>query len=362
MMPKVAFQVVSYWSKEGEQDLEALRCSLEAVDYPHDRWRIVVIDNPSPHGRALEYLKREWLSRSGTTLPEVELVVNEHNTGFAGGHMSGFTAAKRWAADYLYISNQDASVAPDFLTRIVLRAEQEPETALWQSQLLLKQTPNVLNSAGNALHFLGFGYCIGYKQTVEEAERNRPPMFYASGAAMLVRVSVLPRIGLFDERYFMYHEDVDLAWRARLAGFGVGYVKESIAYHRYEFSRSIKKFYWMERNRHLTNLVNYKISTLFLIAPAVLIMELGTFGFAIKSGWWKEKLRAWLFFTRPSTWVMIIHRRRFVQTMRRRTDQEMLSQMVGIIDAQEVQNPLMRFVANPLLQIYFWFVKALVRW
>lgn len=187
-------------------------------------------------------------------------------------------------------------------------------------------------------------------------------MFYASGAGVLIRSSVLDHIGgMFEPMYFMYHEDVDISWRARLAGFDIGYADDSVVYHRYEFSRSMKKFYWMERNRHLTNLCNYKIGTLALIAPPMIVMELGTLFFAFKSGWWKEKLRAWAFFLKRSTWKYIQERRRFVQSIRVKSDREMLTRMVGVITAQETENVIMNQLVNPVLAAYLQLLKKIVR-
>lgn len=187
-------------------------------------------------------------------------------------------------------------------------------------------------------------------------------MFYASGAGMLIRSSIIDQIGgMFEPSYFMYHDDVDISWRARLAGFDIGFADDSVVYHRYEFSRSMKKFFWMERNRHLTNLCNYEIGTLLLIAPPMIVMEIGTLFFAFRSGWWKEKLRSWAFFGKRSTWQYIIERRLLIRSLRVRSDRDMLEHMTGVITAQETENPIMNFVVNPVMNAYFWALKQIVR-
>lgn len=366
MMPFVVVQIISYWSPEGRQDLEDLFTSLEQVDYPRDRWSLVVIDNPSLQGRAAEYLKARWLPQVGVTLPEISLIESEINDGFSGGHERGWHVASTFLPDYLYLLNQDATVEPTFLWRVVQSAEAQPSCALMQSRIMLKDEPELLNSSGNALHFLGFGFCLGYRlppHSLPVEGGDDEHLFYASGAGMLIRASVIAKIGsLFAPSYFMYHEDVDFAWRARLAGYDICYAPDSVIYHRYEFSRSIQKFYWMERNRHLTNLANYKLATLLLIAPAATVMELGALWFAHKSGWAKIKLKSWLYFVKPTTWIFVIRRRALVQRIRVVRDRDILEQMVGAITNQEVANPLLTDVVNPILQLYFALMKLVVKW
>ena len=335
--------------------------SLEQVDYPEESWQIVILDNPSPQGRAMSFLERDWLPKSEKTLPKLHLIASETNTGFSGGHEAAYQQTKNWLADYVYLLNQDATVEPTFLRHAVQAAEMHPEVALVQSFILLKPTPDLVNSRGNALHFLGFGYCLDYKKPIEKVDVSKS-YFYTSGAGVLIRSKVLDEIGLFEPKYFMYHEDVDISWRARLAGYEIVTEKNSVVYHGYEFSRSMQKFFWMERNRHLTNIINYKILTLILIAPATIIMELGTFLFALKSGWWKEKLQSWLAFLKPSTWKLIRIRRRHLATFRRRSDLHMLSFMTAVIDNQEVDSPIMSLLVNPFMCVYFWILKRIVRW
>lgn len=362
MPPKVAVIYLTYNTPASAVDIPDCFKTLEQVDYPKDRWHIVIVENPSKHGQSYPMIERDWKPKCGTTLPEMTIIPNQKDLGFAGANNVGLQAAKAWGADYIYLLNQDAIVDPAFLWRIVQFAESHPNAAVIQSRIMLKQAPELLNAQGNALHFLGFGFSDGYRETPEAAKQHPLPMFYASGAGVLIRVGATNVIGLFETSYYMYHEDVDVSWRSRLAGFDVAYCEDSVIYHHYEFSKSIKKFYWMERNRHLTNLINYKVPTLLLMIPAALVMEFGTVIFAIKSGWWREKLRAWGHFFKPSTWMFISRRRQGVAAFRKRSDTEILSHMVGVIINQEVANPIMVYVVNPLMHLYFRLLKQIVKW
>ena len=84
---------------------------------------------------------------------------------------------------------------------------------------------------------------------------------------------MLKEVGLFDEEMWMYNEDQDLGWRVWLAGYKCVLAWDAVIYHKYEFSRSISKYYWMDRNRNLSIFKNYHFLTLILIFPAWLAME-----------------------------------------------------------------------------------------
>lgn len=359
---RVVVQVITFCTQGAEEELDALFDSLARVVAPEGGWSLTVIDNPSPHGTMHDYLESKIRPRAGMDLPEVRLIYSDDNGGFTGGHNLGWKAVEEDQPEFLYLLNNDAYVDPEILTTAVAYAETHQNDAIIQSRVMLAQDPTLLNTCGNCMHYLGFGYADGYKQTPEAVASHPRPHFYASGAAVLLRSSFLAEVGGLFAETFMYHEDVDISWRARLLQRGIGYAEDSVMFHRYAFSKSIKKFYWMERNRHLTNIINYRLPTLALLIAPMLMMEIGTFAFAVKSGWWKEKLRAWIYFFQPSVWPEILSRRAFVQTIRTATDRQMLEQMVGIIDAQEVENPLMTHLVNPVLASYFSLLKAVVRW
>ncbi len=368
MPPRVIVQIITYRTEGIEAELDELFESLAKVHAPEGGWVLAIIDQPSPLGNLREYLETNVRPRSGIDFPEVVLVFHDENAGFAGGHMVLHEAIRDRNPEFVYLLNQDAHVDADFLSTIVKYAESYPNIAIIQSRIMRAQTPEQYNSAGNAMHFLGFGFALANGSVRNalaslEEQRGDLPMFYASGAGVLVRSSIIETIGgMFDPIYFMYHDDVDLSWRARLAGFDVGFANNSIVYHRYEFSRSMKKFYWMERNRHLANLCNFRIGTLVMIAPAMMIMELGTLFFSFQSGWWREKIRSWIFFVQMSTWQYIFQRRRFVRSIRARSDRGMLQDMVGIVTAQETKSVLMTYLVNPLLSVYFRVLKYIMLW
>lgn len=362
MPPNVALIYLSYNTPSSEEDIGRCFRSLEQVDYPKDRWRIIIVENPSSNGASIPFIRRDWMPKAGVTLPEISIIANEKDVGYAGANVVGWNEAKKFGVDYLYLLNQDTAVDPGFLREAAAYAEAHPNAAIVQSRLMLQQAPDKLNSCGNALQMFGFGFARGNGKTLEEATKNTTPLFYASGAAVLLRMSALEKIGLYEPDYYMYHEDTDLSWRARLAGFDIGYAEKSVVYHHYEFSRSIKKFYWMERNRHVTNLVNYHPATLALLFPAMIFIELVMWAYAFKSGWWKEKMRSVMFFFCPSSWSWIVKRKKFVNAFRVKKDQEIMEYMTSRIEDQEVNYWWMQAIAYPLLDWYFATVKRIVKW
>lgn len=363
---KVVIQILVF--NEPIELLDRLFGSLEKMEYPKDLWEIVVIQNHCPPGRPDigERMEKHWVPRSGVTSPRIRFTREPKNTGFAGGHAIAAAKALKGDPEFLYLLNSDATVDPGFVRAIVEFADAHPDAGLVQSRIMLEQEPELLNTCGNAMHFLGFGFSLGYRarpDTDGGLASEKRPTFYPSGAGVLVRVSALEKAGgLFDPRYFLYHEDSDLGWRMFITGHDVAYAPKSVIFHRYEFSKSTAKFYWLERNRIANLLIFYRLPTLFLIALPLLAMECGTLLFSFRSGWWREKLRSMAEYLKPATWRWIAERRALVQRIRVRRDRDMLARMVGDIVNQEVENPLLTKVVNPIMRGWFTMLRKVVRW
>lgn len=362
---KVVIQLLVY--SEPIEMIDRLFDSLLKLDYPRQLVDIVVLNNYcADHDDIKERIVGTWLPRAKAAKLRLDFYQKNPNLGFAGGHEWLYHRALKCDPEYVYLLNADATVDPAFIKEAVAYADAHSNAALVQSRIMLDAEPELLNSYGNAMHFLGYGFTLGHRSKPADdgyPSGERKPMFYPSGAGVLARVSAVRAVGgLFDPRYFLYHEDSDLGWRAILSGYDVDYAPKSVIYHRYEFSRSIKKFFWMERNRLVNLLVFYRLRTLALIAPAAFVMDLGEFGFSIRSGWWKEKLRAHAFFLKPSTWRWIFEKRKLIQSSRSRGDAFALQNMVGAITNQEVDNLLLTRVVNPFMETYLRALKAIVRW
>ena len=346
MDKKVLIIIVTYNAAEY---IGACLSSLAKINYPRDRFDILVVDNASTD-RTTDAIK---------DFVEIKLLVNGKNVGFAAGNNIGLKYAVDNGFDYVYLLNQDTEVDPEFLAKAVELARIDEKIAAVQSKLLLFDTKKI-NSIGNEIHYLGFAFAGGYQ--LSDRQMSAREITYASGAACLLRIFALKKIGLFNADFFMYHEDADLGWRLWLSGWKVMLAPESVVYHKYEFSRSIKKYYYMERNRFLVILQNYKLATILLIAPAGILMDLATLFYSFFSGWWLEKLKVYVYFLSWKNWAKIIKARRKVQRLRVMGDREVAKRFVGKIDFQDMQNPLLKYIGNPVMCAYWSIAKKLIFW
>lgn len=357
MPPKIGAIIVLYNSRPY---LDDLFFSLATVRYPN--WEIICVDNASTDGGA-EYLKEKF----GPQFSNLTIMKVDKNSGFAAGNNIGFRYLAENNFDYAYLLNQDTAVAPDFLEKALEKIGDN--TASVQSLILLHNKNETANTLGNAIHYLGFGYAYGYGWTAEKWEKYLADwktkdaelnIAYGSGAGILFNMRALREVGFFDDTYFMYHEDLDLGWRLRLAGYKNVLAPESVIYHKYEFGKSIKKYYWMERNRFITIFKNYSIRILILIFPALFIMEFGLLLFSFRSGFWREKLNVYEYFLYPKNWRRILAERRRTQKLRKASDREISKYFVGQILFQDMDNPILTKIANPIFNLYWRIVKILI--
>ena len=348
MSPKVLIIIISHNSAEYIGDCLS---SLAKINYPASDFKILVVDNASMDN-SLELIEASY--------PTVELIKNQQNFGFVGGNNLGLQRAIEQNFDYAYLLNQDTVVTPEFLTEAVKSIQADPAIAAVQSKLLLFDQKDKINSWGNEIHYLGFAFAGGYL----EPDRNLPvkEIAYPSGAAVLISLAALKKIGLFNPEFFMYHEDVDLGWRLWLAGYRVMLAPKSVVYHKYEFSRSIKKYYFMERNRRLVLLQNYRLATLIVIFPAWLLMDLAMFFYSFIAGWWREELKVCWYLINSGNWGKIWRSRQRVQATRKISDRQLIRRWVSKIEFQEIASPILKYLVNPALNLYWQVVKRLIFW
>ena len=360
------------------------RTSVIVVAYNHKRFlkdclasleraaghvaRLILIDNASTDGSAA-FIREELMSEGCNATKggmAARYIESPTNLGFSGANNKGFEIALLDGDEFVYLLNPDTEAQPGFLEEAMKVMRSDPKIGIVQSLLLLSPETDKVNSWGNEIHFLGFGYAGGESVPVSQARKEGKlevrDIAYASGAGMLVRTSLIREIGGLDEDLFAYHEDLEFSWRARLAGRRVLLAPASIVHHKYEFSRSIKKYFWMERNRFLVMKKLYKPATVWLIMPALLVMEAGLWLFAFRGGWWREKLRAYAYFFRPSTWRNIRRGRHHVRHLRKVSDRDASRLFTGKILFQQMNPTLLTRVANPLFSAYWTVARFFLRW
>lgn len=348
----VVVLVVAYNGREFLDDcLRSIGRSDDGIVVKH----VVVVDNASKDGTAT------WVRE---TFPEVDCVESGENLGFAGGNNLGWEHVQaRYAnAKYVYLLNQDTLVESGWLAAAVRHLESHDDVACVQSKLLLHPETDRLNSAGNVSHFLGFGFVTAYRAHDDRSLDEVRSIDFPSGAALLVRSETLRDLGLFEPLLFMYLEDVELGWKIHLSGRDVDYLPSSVVFHKYQFKGDYRNYYYLERNRWWLLLAFYRWRTLFLLLPALLLMEAGQCAFAASRGRLRDKLRSYAFFLSPTNLRYVGRRRQAIQRLRRVPDREFVGRFTGRIDFPALQNTAVRWFVNPVFGVYWTIARRLLFW
>jgi GT2 family glycosyltransferase len=271
--PTLSVLIVSWNSREElSRTLPAALAELAAGD------ELIVVDNNSSDGSP-------ELVRS--VAPGALLIAGAQNAGFAAACNQGARIAR---GDLLVILNPDAAPMAGWGAAIRRPWEEERGWVAWQA-LVADHGGERINSAGNPVHFTGIVWAGGHGRPISEA----PPageVTYLSGACLAIPRKIWDAAGGFPEQFFLYHEDVDLCLRLRLAGGTLGIEPGAVVDHEYEFGAREHKWRWLERNRWAFLIRVYPAPLLALLAPALLATELALAPVAIMAGWGRQKLEA----------------------------------------------------------------------
>lgn len=361
--PRVA---IIYLSFHCQPYIGPVVSALEKLAYPKERVGLVIVDNPHPeYGSSVRFLEETMMPKSENSLPRVTLIANSENLGFAGGNNVGIKWALENGFDYVFLLNNDAYPAPNFLEPLVAATEDDKKIGAAQSLVLLYPETELINSAGNVAHYLGFAYCWGYRQKITDLSLPEvKEIDYASGAALLLRADLLKKYGGLDEDFFLYHEDLEYCYRLKCLGYKIVLVRDSLVYHRYEFRRSVSKYFWLERNRYAVMLMFFKWKTLLLLAPMGLLAELGLFIMSWQSGWLRERLKVYRYWLKRENWRLWLAKRRQIQKQRVVSDRVLMKNQVSrvLFQEEELASPLLRYIGNPVMAGYGWVVRRIVWW
>ena len=256
----VSVVVVNY---RGSDDTIACLRAFEDIDWPASRLELVVVDNASGDGSA---------DRITTAVPHATIVEAPENLGFAGGCNLG---ASRASGEYLGLINNDARPGQGWIREAVAAFEQSLAIAAVASKVL-DWDGRTVDYVDGSLTWFGMGYKRQFGRPDHAAYDEPRDVLFATGAAMFVRADVWGDVGGFDERYFMFYEDVDLGWHLNLLGHRVRYVPASVAHHRHHASMkgygSWHEHFLLERNALFTIYKNYGEAALARALPAALAL------------------------------------------------------------------------------------------
>ncbi len=216
--PSVAIILVN-WNGYGLT--KACLNSLSRLAY--DNFSIILIDNGSEDASG-QRLKSEF--------PEVIYLQNDQNLGFTGGNNVGITYALEHGFDYVLLLNNDTVVDPGFLTPMVSFLERNPQYGAAQPKILYEGRKDTLwNAGGGYFKWLQMTWSIGIGQKDEGQFDLEKDTHWITGCCFLVKQSCIREIGLLNEDYFAYYEDVDWSFRMREKGFRLRYIPSSVIYH-----------------------------------------------------------------------------------------------------------------------------------
>lgn len=239
---------------------------------------IVVVDNDAAPGPV----------QAVRGLPGVRVLSPGRNLGYAGGCNY---AARHAAGDVLVFVNSDAAVQPGALDALVDRVA-EPDVGLACANVRLADDPEVLNTAGNPVHYLMFSWVGGLGDPAAD-HAHLTEVASITGVTFAVRTEVWQSLGGFDADYIAYCEDVYLSLRAWQAGYRVVHEPAAVVLHHYEFARTTAKFYLLERNRLMNLILLPERRTRRLITLPALVVEAGVLLVAARDGWARDKVEGW---------------------------------------------------------------------
>jgi hypothetical protein len=244
-------------------------------------FEIIVVDNVSTDNSH---------TRCKEKFPQIRLIENKENLGYCEGNNVGIRDAK---GEFIVILNPDTKVEPNWLEEL-FKSYQMFGDGLYQPKILAFEN-NLFESGGNMLHVFGFGYSKGRGVTDTAQYDIACEIGYASGACLFTKTETIKKIGLFDPFIFLYHDDLDLGWRAAHLGIKSFYSPKSIIYHAgsYNYKWSGRKFFWLERNRHYCLLTHYSKNTFYKMLPAMILVEIMMLIFYLSKGFIKMKFKAY---------------------------------------------------------------------
>ncbi len=265
---------------------ETVRSTLEALaSQLDDGDELIVVDNGSGDGTPTAV--RE-------IAPDAFVVEAGENLGFGAGCNRGAAAA---TGELLCFLNPDAVPAPGFREAIERPLADGRGWAAWQG-LVTAEDETVVNTRGGIVHFTGIawaggaGEAFGAPQASSGEALSGEPGF-VSGACLALPRATFDQVGGFADQFFLYHEDVDLSLRLRLAGGHLGVEPAARVEHDYEFAKGPEKWRFLERNRWATLIRTYPLALLLLLTPALVATELALVPISAVGGWLRQKALSW---------------------------------------------------------------------
>lgn len=258
-----------------------INCVKSVFQTKYSNFEVILVDNVSSDGSHIRCKER---------FKKIKLIENSENFGYCEGNNIGIRNAE---GEFIVILNPDTEVKDSWLDELILAYNKNGD-GLYQPKILSLYKKKVLQSTGNMIHLFGFGFArdkgIKDQNQFDKIEK----IGYASGTCLFTSSKILRKIGLLDPFLFLYHDDLDLGWRAAQLGINSYFVPEAEIFHAesYMLKWSSEKFYWLERNRKYCLLTHYSKHTYKKMKWNLLFVDFLVWIFYISKGFGGAKIRA----------------------------------------------------------------------
>ena len=212
-LPLVSVIVLNY--NAGELLLNCIKSLKNSI---YKNLEIIVVDNVSSDGSQIKCKE---------IFPDIKLIENKKNLGYCGGNNVGIKNAK---GEFITILNPDTIVEANWVNELIVAYEKFGD-GLYQPKILSLNEENIIQSTGNMLHVFGFGFARDKGNMISDKKEEIEKIGYASGTCLFTSKKIIEKIGLLDEFLFLYHDDLDLGWRAAQIGINSYYVPKSKIFH-----------------------------------------------------------------------------------------------------------------------------------
>jgi len=314
-----------------------LNCIESIKKSTYKNLEIIVVDNISTD-KSQKICKEKY--------PDIKLIQNDENFGYCEGNNIGIREAK---GDYIIILNPDTIVESSWIEELI-SAYNKFGDGLYQPKFFSLDEKLVLQSTGNMLHIFGFGFARDKGKISDEKMEAIEKINYASGTCLFTSKAVLDKVGLLDPFLFLYHDDLDLGWRAAQIGIDSFYVPKSIIYHAesYALKWSAKKFYWLERNRKYCLLIHYSKETYAKMRLSLFLVDLCVWLFYLSKGFLGAKIKAELDIFRNRKTIKIRHKQ--LEKIKIISDKELIKKFPDeIFVPKNVSEPIFNQLFNNIL-------------
>ena len=258
-----------------------LNCIESLTKLAYQNIELIIVDNVSTDNSQNQCKEK---------FPQVKLIQNEKNSGYCGGNNVGIKNAN---GEFIIILNPDTIVESNLIDEL-LDAYNIHGEGLYQPKILSLENKSILQSTGNMIHVFGFGFARDKGNQENNEIKETTKIGYAAGTCLFALKETFLKLKLFDEFLFLYHDDLDIGWRASQKEINSYIVPQTTIYHAesYSLKWSKKKFFWLERNRRYCLMTHYSPNTLKIIKKELWITELLIWAVYFSKGYLTAKIKA----------------------------------------------------------------------